>query len=124
MLKTTFRIDFISTLFFKFQGSALYVYNDAMFSKEDWKGIRSAGVSQKRDKEEKVGKFGIGFSSVYHFTGVEGFKFMLYLSSRLPLDHVGESPGHDGPLPAAPHPPCPVMAAFRGGAEEEVGGLG
>ena len=72
MLKTTFRIDFISTLFFKFQGSALYVYNDAMFSKEDWKGIRSAGVSQKRDKEEKVGKFGIGFSSVYHFTGVEG----------------------------------------------------
>ena len=95
-----------------------------MFTEDDWKGIRSAGVSQKKDKEEKVGKFGIGFSSVYHFTGVEGFRFKLYLSPRLPLDHVRKSPGHDGPLPAALEPPRPIMGPFGGGAEEEVGGLG
>ena len=52
------------------QGPALYVSNDAEFSKDDWKGIISPTVgSLKRDNPEKVGKFGIGFSSVYHITG-------------------------------------------------------
>ena len=53
-----------------YQGPALYVYNDAEFTQDDWKGIRSPTVgSLKRENPEKVGKFGIGFSSVYHITG-------------------------------------------------------
>ena len=51
------------------QDGALFVYNDAKFTDEDWAGIRSAGFSQKREKVDKVGRFGIGFGSVYHLTG-------------------------------------------------------
>ena len=46
------------------------MFNDAKFSDDDWKGIRAPGMgSMKRDQPEKVGKFGLGFSSVYHITG-------------------------------------------------------
>ena len=52
------------------QGPALYVYNNAEFTKEDWAGIISPRVgSEKKKSPEKVGKFGLGFSSVYHLTG-------------------------------------------------------
>jgi hypothetical protein len=60
------------------QGPALYLYNDAEFivdetaGRDDWRGIRSPGHSQKKDLTDKVGKFGIGFSSVYHLTGEAG----------------------------------------------------
>ena len=48
----------------------MYVFNDAIFSPEDWRGIISPRVgSNKKDCPEKVGKFGLGFSSVYHITG-------------------------------------------------------
>ena len=54
------------------KGPALYVYNDAEFTPADWKGIISPTMgSNKSDNPEKVGKFGIGFSSVYHITGTE-----------------------------------------------------
>ena len=46
------------------------MFNDGEFTKEDWDGIRSAGFSQKKEKVDKVGRFGIGFSSVYHLTGL------------------------------------------------------
>ena len=31
------------------QGPALYVYNNATFTKEDWKGIKSPRVGSKKD---------------------------------------------------------------------------
>ncbi|RXM32098.1 Sacsin [Acipenser ruthenus] len=52
----------------KFQGPALYAYNNAVFSSEDWGGIQSTGRSIKRKDPNKVGRFGIGFNSVYHIT--------------------------------------------------------
>ncbi|XP_026877975.2 sacsin [Electrophorus electricus] len=52
----------------KFQGPALYAYNNAAFSEEDWEGIQQAGRSIKQDDPTKVGRFGIGFNSVYHVT--------------------------------------------------------
>ena len=55
--------------FARMQGPALYVYNNATFTKEDWKGIKSPRVGSKKDDPDKVGKFGMGFSSVYHITG-------------------------------------------------------
>ena len=78
---------YISSLF---QDGALFVYNDAEFTKEDWGGIRSAGFSQKKEKVDKVGRFGIGFSSVYHLTGLHyNFQiFVLPILHRLPLDLV------------------------------------
>ena len=52
------------------QGPALYAYNDATFKSGDWKGIRMLQDSIKKDDPLKVGRFGLGFKSVFHMTGV------------------------------------------------------
>ena len=52
-----------------YQGPALVSANDAVFTDEDWKGIQSLQRSIKADDPFKVGRFGIGFNSVYHLTG-------------------------------------------------------
>mgnify|MGYP001795760702 CR=1 FL=1 len=53
----------------KFQGPALYAQNDALFTDQDWSGIESLMQSNKKEDPMKVGRFGIGFNSVYHITG-------------------------------------------------------
>eukprot|EP00795_Rhopilema_esculentum_P000721 gene721-10435_t len=50
------------------KGPALYSYNDALFSNKDWKGIQMLGQSVKEKDPFKVGKFGLGFKSVFHMT--------------------------------------------------------
>jgi len=50
-------------------GPAFYAYNDAVFTPEDWHGIQEIARSRKKDDPLKVGRFGIGFNSVYHITG-------------------------------------------------------
>ncbi|CAH3194039.1 unnamed protein product, partial [Porites evermanni] len=52
----------------KFQGPALYAYNNSKFSKEDWRGIRLVCDSIKVEDPMKVGRFGLGFKSVFHMT--------------------------------------------------------
>ena len=66
------------------------MFNDGEFTKEDWSGIRSAGFSQKKEKVDKVGRFGIGFSSVYHLTGPHHifFSVVYHCFFRLSLDLV------------------------------------
>ena len=51
------------------QGPALYAYNDAVFSDKDWLGIRMLNKSIKKKDPLKVGRFGLGFKSVFHLTG-------------------------------------------------------
>ena len=51
------------------QGPALLAYNDAEFEDADWEGIRNLQLSNKAEDPFKVGKFGIGFNSVYHVSG-------------------------------------------------------
>ena len=53
----------------EFQGPALYAYNDAVFEEEDWNSIQKPEQSGKVDDVMKVGRFGLGFISVYHLTG-------------------------------------------------------
>ena len=53
----------------RFQGPALMSFNNAPFKKEDWDSIQSLQQSDKAMNPHKVGKFGIGFNSVYHITG-------------------------------------------------------
>ena len=55
----------------EFQGPALLAYNDAVFTAEDWQSIQSLQQSVKTRDPFKVGKFGIGFNSVYHITGIQ-----------------------------------------------------
>uniref|UniRef100_A0A8C4S8P2 Sacsin molecular chaperone n=1 Tax=Erpetoichthys calabaricus TaxID=27687 RepID=A0A8C4S8P2_ERPCA len=54
----------------QYQGPALYAYNNAIFTMEDWNGIQEIARSRKREDPLKVGRFGIGFNSVYHLTDV------------------------------------------------------
>ncbi len=44
-------------------------YNDAVFSPADLNGIRMIQNSVKREDALKVGRFGLGFKSVFHMTG-------------------------------------------------------
>uniref|UniRef100_A0A1X7UXC8 Sacsin/Nov domain-containing protein n=1 Tax=Amphimedon queenslandica TaxID=400682 RepID=A0A1X7UXC8_AMPQE len=52
----------------QFTGPALLSYNNAPFREEDWEGIQTTYQSVKANSPNKVGKFGIGFNSVYHIT--------------------------------------------------------
>ncbi|KAL5499504.1 hypothetical protein EMCRGX_G010938 [Ephydatia muelleri] len=51
------------------QGPALLAFNDAQFEDNDWEGIQNLQMSNKAEDPFKVGKFGIGFNSVYHISG-------------------------------------------------------
>ncbi|KAJ7369514.1 hypothetical protein OS493_038433 [Desmophyllum pertusum] len=55
------------------QGPALLVYNNASFTDEDLKNISKLAGATKKEDLEKIGRFGLGFSSVYHFTDVPSF---------------------------------------------------
>ena len=55
-----------------YQGPALYAHNNAQFTKDDWKGIRMLCDSIKVKDPLKVGRFGLGFKSVFHVTGKMG----------------------------------------------------
>ncbi|XP_073178072.1 sacsin-like isoform X2 [Lepidochelys kempii] len=50
------------------QGPALVAYNDGLFSEADWDGIQSTGDSHKLRDPGTVGRFGLGFNSIYHLT--------------------------------------------------------
>lgn len=64
-----------------FQGASLLVYNDAVFSEEDFKSIQRIGDSLKKTSETvgKIGRFGIGFNAVYHWTDLPSFVSSKYL---------------------------------------------
>ncbi|XP_072166132.1 sacsin-like [Diadema setosum] len=55
------------------QGPALWVFNDATFTDEDFANILRLGGRTKEKNAEKIGKFGTGFNSVYHLTDVPCF---------------------------------------------------
>ena len=54
-------------------GPALLFYNNAEFTEEDFVNIRKIAGETKMNKPLKIGKFGIGFCSVYHITDVPSF---------------------------------------------------
>ncbi|XP_071951516.1 sacsin-like [Antedon mediterranea] len=54
-------------------GPALIVYNDAEFTQDDFENITKLGGQSKKEQTNKIGKFGLGFNSVYHITDVPSF---------------------------------------------------
>ena len=55
------------------QGPALYVYNDKTFSDQDFDNICELEGATKKRNPAKIGRFGVGFCSVYHLTDVPSF---------------------------------------------------
>ena len=55
------------------QGPALWVYNDAEFRNEDFENIVKLNGGTKEQENEKIGKFGLGFNTVYNLTDVPMF---------------------------------------------------
>ena len=53
------------------QGAALLAYNDAQFTTNDWDGIRRMCKSVKKKDGLKIGRFGLGFKSIFHMTGMQ-----------------------------------------------------
>ncbi len=56
-------------LILRLQGPALLAYNNASFTELDWNGLRRLYDSIKEKDPLKVGRFGLGFKSVFHLTG-------------------------------------------------------
>lgn len=52
------------------QGPCLWAYNNERFTDLDWKNVVSVGAASKENNAEKIGKFGLGFNTVYHVTDV------------------------------------------------------
>ncbi|KAF7808226.1 sacsin isoform X2 [Senna tora] len=80
------------------QGPALYCFNDSVFSPQDLYAISRIGQESKLEKPLAIGRFGLGFNSVYHFTDVpmfvSGENIVMFdpHASNLP----GISPSHPG----------------------------
>ena len=47
-----------------------------MFKDKDWESMQNMQQSVKAEDPFKVGKFGIGFNSVYHITGLSFYYTM------------------------------------------------
>ncbi|KAI4370762.1 hypothetical protein MLD38_019073 [Melastoma candidum] len=80
------------------QGPALCCYNDSVFSSHDLYAISRIGQESKLEKPFAVGRFGLGFNCVYHFTDIPAFvsgeNIVMFdpHASNLP----GISPSHPG----------------------------
>jgi len=80
---------FTKNVLFLFKGPALCVYNDAEFTDQDWDGIRMIYSSVKEEDKLKVGRFGLGFKSVFHITGkktIQTISFRTPTMTRLTND--------------------------------------
>ena len=67
----------VKSLFFRgmseCHGPALIVHNNSVFEDEDFRNIEKLAGATKENKTLKIGKFGVGFCSVYHITDVPSF---------------------------------------------------
>ena len=60
----------ISSQMKEWQGPALWVHNNKIFTEDDFKNITKLNAGTKRSEATKIGKFGLGFNAVYHLTDV------------------------------------------------------
>ena len=55
------------------QGPALWAYNNAVFTDEDFTNITKLNGATKEKDTDKIGRFGSGFNAVYNLTDVPSF---------------------------------------------------
>jgi hypothetical protein len=89
----------------KWQGPALYVHNNAVFSQSDFQNLVKIGQASKLEKLSTTGRFGLGFNSVYHFTDVPSF---------VTGDHVVMFDPHTDYIPRATHQQPGLKLKFSG----------
>ena len=81
-------------------GPALIVHNNKTFSDDDFSNITKLAAATKQGKVIKIGKFGIGFCSVYHMTDVPSFisrdKFFIFDPTLSYLKKEIKNPGQPG----------------------------
>lgn len=76
------------------QGPALWAYNDSVFRDEDFQNIAKLAAATKLVNLDKIGRFGLGFTSVYHITDVPSFvsrRFVVIFdphTTHLGPDHI------------------------------------
>ena len=74
------------------QGPALWVYNDAVFTDQDFHNITKLGGATKETELDKIGRFGLGFNAVYNITDVPSFLSRNYLMIFDPhMTHLGHA---------------------------------
>ena len=72
-------------------GPALIVHNNAVFTENDFKNITKLAAATKMDQPLKIGKFGVGFCSVYHITDIPSFVSCEFLNIFDPtLKYLGK----------------------------------
>ena len=89
----------------KWQGPALYVHNNAVFSQSDFQNLVKLGQASKLEKLSTTGRFGLGFNSVYHFTDLPSF---------VTGDHVVMFDPHTDYIPRATHQQPGLKLKFSG----------
>jgi sacsin len=57
-----------SNEFQSLQGPAFCCYNDKTFSENDFEALKDMGMGNKSGDTSKIGKYGVGFNTVYHLT--------------------------------------------------------
>jgi sacsin len=89
------------------QTPGLYVYNDGVFSENDFKAFINTGAGSKAEDSSKIGKHGLGSLTMYHFTDVpsmiSGDYFVIFDPSRQYL------PMHGGRRRAGMRIPLSIM---------------
>ena len=86
------------------QTPSLYVYNDGVFSENDFRAFINTGGRSKADDPTKIGKYGLGSLTMYHFTDIpcliSGEWFVIFDPSRkyLPLSNGRTRAGLRVPL--------------------------
>ncbi|KIM37442.1 hypothetical protein M413DRAFT_30903 [Hebeloma cylindrosporum] len=75
------------------QGPALLAFNNAIFQAPDWEALQSTYESSKLNDSSKIGKYGVGFRSVFHITDCPQILSGSYLAILDPLSAFTGSTG-------------------------------
>src|SRR5256885_571109 len=82
------------------QGPAIWIYNDAEFSNDDFQALIKLGIGGKSHEDEnenntKIGRFGVGFNCAFHITDLPSIvsgKYIVFLDPHAEFLPVIEYP--------------------------------
>ncbi len=73
-------------------GPALWTYNNAVFTEDDFQNIVKLSGATKENQTSKIGRFGLGFNAVYNITDIPSFLSRQYIAIFDPhTTHLGRA---------------------------------